>query len=239
MRKFITIILCIGLCFMLMACSSVKSHEDSESAVETKFTESSTQETSASSTESFTTSEPDATSTTSNGKVYVKTAPFLSHDEAEGLVKSLIKEYYNSYEDAGEFEFTTEYIFNESGSIQNERIKTQLESYIADSASYNYFSTISEFGTYFSVTGLSEYDIVFFEMDNGHIAISEPDSNISDYSMRYKFLFTFRNSDATTAYYWCAQEESSELVSYASHRVERIWVYNTNRNTYSCIFEKE
>ena len=171
----------------------------------------------------------------SSGKMYIKENDTLSKDAAEELLVRVLKEYYTSIEPVS-IE-PDSYLVDFDASVHNERIKEHLAEYLSKSDSTVYYKSMSEYGTYYSVSGLTEKEYVLFEMDNNHFAISEPYSDITDYSMRYPYLFTIRNSDSTSAYYWCAQQDTA-LISYASHRVIRIWIYNSEWNTYSCIYEK-
>lgn len=188
-------------------------------------------------TESSTTT---VTTTTYNvsGKICINENEKLSKESAENLVVRLIREYYTSSTPENANVNPDAYIIDFSASIRNESVKSNLMYYLSNSDSPVYYESMSDYGTYYSVSGLTEKDSVLFEMDNNRFAISEPYSDITDYSMRYPYLFTIRNSDSTTAYYWCAQQET-DLICYASHRVVRIWIYNSEKNTYSCIYDKE
>lgn len=228
-------LICI-LCFV--GCSSKNSSEEEIAVQQAAYSQSAysvteTLENTEATEES--TTEPTTTDDTSS-KIYIKENVELTKESAEGLVVRLLKEYYTSLEPVSVS--PDSYLIDFDASIRNERMKEHLAEYVAASSSTVYYQAMSDYGTYYSVSGLTEKETVLFEMDNSRFAISEPYSDITDYSMRYPYLFTMRNSDSTTAYYWCAQQET-DLISYASHRVVRIWLYNSEWNTYSCIYEKE
>lgn len=175
------------------------------------------------------------TATVESQRLSLTTNSVLSYEDAETMLKNLIEDLYEA--DPREFSSGTYNVYT-SAKIENSSIQAMLDDYLRDSESPDYYNSMGEYGTYYSVQNLAENEIVLFEMDNNHFAIAEAGDSIADYSMRYPFLFTFRNSDSTTAYYWCAQE-NLDYVLYASCRVVRIWVYNTDRNSYSCIFEQQ
>lgn len=218
--------------FLFVGCSSNTSSDEIEvaqasfSVVDTEESTEITEETTFSTTTTYDTSS----------KMYINENVELTKEAADALVVRLIKEYYTSLEPVSVSPDT--YIVDFGATIRNERVKSHISDYVSSSNSPAYYKAMSEYGTYYSVTGLTEKETVLFEMDNNRFAISEPYSDITDYSVKYPYLFTMRNSDSTTAYYWCAQQET-DLISYASHRVVRIWLYNSEWNTYSCIFEKE
>jgi hypothetical protein len=167
------------------------------------------------------------------GKIQVNELSELQIDTARAIVKKLICEYY-SEGFPEEVEPKMDLSIRRSNVIENETIKGQINYYCKNSANPEQYNTMEDEGIYCSCTGLTESDFVLFEMDNAHFAISEPYSNITDYNNNYSFLFTVRNSDNTTAYYWHAKE-ASDLVEYPSHRVIRVWVYNKATNSYTYI----
>jgi hypothetical protein len=168
------------------------------------------------------------------GKIQVNELSELQIDTARAIVKKLICEYYSDSSLPEEIELPMDLSIRRSNVIENETIKGQINYYCRNSANPEQYSTMEDEGIYCSCTGLTENDFVLFEMDNAHFAISEPYSNITDYNNNYNFLFTVRNSDNTTAYYWHAKE-ASDLVEYPSHRVIRVWVYNKATNSYTYI----
>lgn len=165
------------------------------------------------------------------GKILVNELSELQVDTAKAIVRKLIMEYYA--EGIPDFvEPKMDYSMRRSNVIENETIKNQIKYYAKNSATPETYDGMEDEGIYCSITGLTENDYIFFEMDNAHFAISEPYSNITDYNSKYPFLFTIRNSDNTTAYYWDAKE-ANDLVEYPSHRVIRVWMFNTADNTFS------
>jgi len=230
----IVLTLACVLCFV--GCSNKSSSEKEFEVQQAAYSQSASSATETLETaEATETSLPMPTLNTSD-KICINENVELTKDAAEGLVVRLLKEYYTTIEPVAIS--PDSYIVDCDSTIRNERVKEHLAEYVSNSSSTVYYQAMSEYGTFYSVIGLTEKEIVLFEMDNNRFAISEPYSDIADYSMRYPYLFCMRNSDSTTAYYWCAQQET-DLISYASHRVVRIWLYNTEWNTYSCIYEKE
>lgn len=238
-KKFFGVIVLTLVCILgLIGCSNKNSSEEEISVQQAAYSQSaySVTETIETTEETEETTLTTTTKLNTSDKICIHENVELTKDAAEGLVVRLLKEYYATLEPVSVSPDT--YLIDFDATIRNEQIKSHLAEYVSNSSSTVYYKSMSDYGTYYSVSGLTEKDTVLFEMDNNRFAISEPYSDITDYSMRYPYLFCMRNSDSTTAYYWCAQQET-DLITYASHRVVRIWLYNSEWNTYSCIYEKE
>lgn len=161
----------------------------------------------------------------------------LDYDSAANLIKKICENCLDApSESLIETDSPHKFEVNSGGGIKEDWVLETIQLYQSNNEPR--FNNLPDCGSYWHISGLDSDETVLFEMDNGHVAISETSDSIVDYSAKYHYLFTFRNFEKTEAAYWHAHEQLDYAI-YPSNRVVRIWIYNQRFNAYYNVWAKE